>query len=92
MIAQYPDISDPTWGQGFVDGLEILKRGKVAFTPYIDDTPMAQARAEGDHAVSHTYEFRARDMVQAWNENLDKQVLAAEMSATQSVNKRKKTP
>lgn len=72
VIAQYPDISDPTWGQGFIDGLEILARGGVAFTPYIDDAPMAAARAEGDHAQAREIDApSARDIVDAWNLGLE---------------------
>lgn len=71
VIAQYPDISDPTWGQGFIDGLEIFDLRGVVFTPYIDDAPMAAARADDDHAVTaQTDAPTARQMAQAWNEAL----------------------
>lgn len=72
VIAQYPDVDDPTWGDGFRVGLQLFAKAGVRFDAYVDDTPMPSARAEGDHAHVHVDPDRPSvdELVQQWNEAL----------------------
>lgn len=69
VIAQFPDLSDPTWGPGFAKGLKLFAKAGVQFDAYVDHAPMASARAEGDHAESVANEGRpsVEALVSDWN-------------------------
>lgn len=47
VIAQYPDVDDPSWGPGFKVGLELFARAGIQFDAFEGD-PTPHARAEGD--------------------------------------------
>ena len=75
IVASYPDIDDPTWGEGFKVGLELFKKAGVKFD-VLQNIPTPQARAEGDHAVAENTGNRplVSELVQQWNDSLSHEV------------------
>lgn len=72
VVAQYPDLSDPTWGEGFRIGLEMFAKANIQFDAYIDDAPMPAARAEGDPAQTVSGKDRPTidQLVHEWNTSI----------------------
>ena len=71
VVAQYPDVTDPTWGNDFIAALELFQKAGVQYDSFVDNAPMAKARAEGDHAptvkrVQHEEGLDAK--IAQWNE------------------------
>lgn len=64
VVAPYPDVTDPNWGEEFKTALRMLEKNKVTFDHFIDDRPPPRPRAEGDHAESLSAEGRAP--ITAW--------------------------
>ena len=69
VIAQYPDVDDPSWGADFKFGLALFKKAGIDFQAYVADEPAPQARAEGDIAprVEDRGRPSVRELVAEWN-------------------------
>ena len=90
VVAQYPDLSDPTWGKDFIAALELFKKAGVQYDSFVDHVPVAKARAEGDHApmvrrASHEESLSAK--ISQWNE----EAAQGRFSMQTLVTKKKKT-
>lgn len=74
LIAQFPDINDPQWGPGFVDGLKMLKYAGIEFLPYLTDEVMAQANPN-ETPVEKTIHDDSRptlqELVNEWNDKVE---------------------
>lgn len=66
VVAPYPDVTDPNWGEEFKTALRMLEKKGVTFDHFIDDRPPSRPRAEGDHAENTLTE--GRPSVSAWVE------------------------
>lgn len=69
VVAQYPDVNDPTWGDGFKVGLELFAKAGIRFDAYVDDTPMPTARADDDPDHTHLHQEgpSVEEVVEQWN-------------------------
>jgi len=69
VVAPYPDVTDPNWGEEFKTALRMLAKNSVVFDHFIDDRPPPRPRAEGDHAENTLTADRipVSEWVDLWN-------------------------
>lgn len=78
VIATYPDVDDPTWGEGFKVGLRMFAKKGIQFDAFVDEAPVPKARAEGDHAevVIDAERPSVVQLVEEWNASVENRSVA----------------